>query len=253
MKYLFIALLLQGCGIQKAMDNISSQMQTVGGSIDSVSASMKETNEGIKYTKDSIRRQTLALAVKELTAPENTTFVSPSSTTPTSMIPSGKLFAEVATPEEICGLFYIWITEINQGQADEKDGGDRAKWIKLTGLQVIAGFISPEKIEEIIKTQKDGRYAESVINILLIRYVFIATYILDLGLLAKQKINQAEYEFGIGAIKILNEIESMEGAKSYSLKLYGFVDHDGLGLNQTIKLDGPTADEYLKKLNGVPK
>lgn len=247
------------CGIQKAMDNISSQMQTVGGSIDSVSSSMKETNEGIKYTKDAIRKQTIALAIKEILAPENNTYVSPGNTLPTGEIPSGKLFAEVATPEEIAGIFFLWLTEINQGQVDpptsaNKEKIDNLKWIKLTALQVIAGFLPEAKLNEILTTQKEGVYAESVINILLLRHVFIATYLLDVGTLAATKINQAEYQAGLEAIEGLKFIEGQRGASEFALKLYGFSDEQGLGLNQTVELKGtPTWQDYKKKLDAVPR
>lgn len=247
-----------GCGIQKAMDNISSQMQTVGGSISSVSDSMKETNEGIKYTKDAIRKQTLAVALKELISPENNTFVSPGNTLPVSQFPSGKLFGEIATPEEVAGIFYLWAIEVNQGQIDppspeNKKKSDQLKWIKLIAMQTIAGFLDEKKLKEIVATQKDGIYAESVNLILLFRHCFISSYILEAGVLAAKEINQSEYEYGVQAINSLRSIEAIRGIKEFKFVIVGFNDNEGLGLNQTVQIDPKLSASYAERLSKIPR
>ena len=236
------------------MDGIGSHMQNVTDSIGSVSDSMRETNEGIKYTKDAIRKQTLALALKEMVLLENNTFVSPDSTTPTSMIPSAKMFGEVATPEEIKGIFFLWLTEINQGQISpltdaNKDNADKIKWIKITALQTIAGMLTEKKLQLILEK---GLYADSIPSILLCRYLFISTYVLDLGVLTKPKLTAEDYEAGLTAINSLRSIEGLPEAKNATLRLYGFYDRGELGLNQDVKLEAK-AEEYFKKLESIPK
>lgn len=250
MRFLIIIPFLFGCGIQKSLEGATDQIKSIGSSIDSVS-------DGMKSMKEALGKQGLAMALKELLSEDSTFFVSPGSTNPLSMIPPGKALAEIASPEDLAGLFYLWITEINTAQVDSLDKeelkkSDRKKWIKLTALQVIAAFITQDKIEEIIKTQENGRYHESVSYILLLRHVFISSYLLDMGVLAKAKINKAEYAVGLAAVEALKFIENRPDSKSYELKIIGFNDNEGLGLNQAIKID-ESADRQLEKLNGIPK
>lgn len=228
------------------MEKISSGMGSMQGNIANMS-------DGLTSTAKSIRSQALAIALDQVMKPENLYFINLSSVNPASIIPASKAFGEMATPEEISGLAYLWISDLNIGAVDattqeKKDEADTFKLRRLVVLQTIAGMLTEEKTAQLIKSL-GGEYDSATYALLALRHGFLSSYFLDVGLLTKAKLNKSEYRAGMKAIKSLMVLENLIFRNKCELKLFGFFSTD---LNQTVTIENK-AEELRKRLDAMPK
>lgn len=278
MKYLLFLtfLYLPACGITKSLDSLPEMQKSVGGmtdrldqigkSIDSMNdkvggldKSLGAMTNGIDSVKGGIHAQSLLLMLGELSKPSK--YISLTSVNPVDFIAASKSLAELGTADEIAGIFYLWMTEINTGSNDnltktQKNDMDLVKWNKLTALQVVAAFLPQKTLDELIKTnvQKSGQYEEITYNIICLRHLFISTFLLEQGTMSGKMTSPAQYENAILLINQLKDIQNLPFAKSLEVKLTGYYDTGKLGLNQTVKIDTKDLKKYYSQLkNNIDK
>lgn len=247
MKYLLL-LLLSGCGLTKNLDKMSSGMDSVKNNMSAMASDLGKTSKALGGLNSGIK----AISLNMMLDPANTKYVSPSSTTPSaSMVAGAKGFASSATTEDIVGVVYLFLTEINQSQPDTvskdtKKSTDKDKWVKLTAIELISTFMTQEKLEEIIKTEIDSQYVESVYAILTFRYIFITSYILDNGVLNSTITTIGGFKAAFEFISNIDFIESLKFKDKCEVKLVGFFQSD---LNQTVSIPKDLiSKDYFKKL-----
>ena len=249
-----MAFILSGCGAFKTLDKMGKGMDTVSSSMTQMAGDLKKTSGALGGLQSAFQQQALAMGLQMMFDPNNTKYVSPSSTTPTSMIPGGQAIASAGQPDDIVGLFYLWLLEINQSQpdpmtADSERECDRQKWIKLTAIQIVSALLTQEKVEQIIKTEMGGIYVDSVTAMLLARYLFDTSFRLENGFLAISTVNPNGFQAAIEIVKSVEFIENLPYKDKLQIKLIGFFDLDKVGLNQTVALPkDPVTPGYWKKL-----
>ena len=261
MKY-FILLMLCGCGISKNLDKVGGGMDSMNKRIEKMTNNTDGMNDSIKNmagslasTSNGIHMQSLSVMLSELLKPENTKYITLTSVNTIPMIPSAKGFAETATQEELAGLAFLWISEINQAQVtdtltkEQKDSFDLGKWIKLNALQMIAGFIPDDTAKDMIKVQieEGGIYQTAAYQLLLLRSMFIQNFLVDQAM-ATTLTNPTQYRGLIKYLDQLTEINKLPNKEAMSIKLFGFYDTDQNGLNQTFDMQNIDVCFYYSKL-----
>ena len=261
MKY-FILLMLCGCGISKNLDKVGGGMDSMNKRIEKMTNNTDGMNDSIKNmagslasTSNGIHMQSLSVMLSELLKPENTIYITLTSVNTIPMIPSAKGFAETATQEELAGLAFLWISEINQAQVtdtltkEQKDSFDLGKWIKLNALQMIAGFIPDDTAKDMIKVQieEGGIYQTAAYQLLLLRSMFIQNFLVDQAM-ATTLTNPTQYRGLIKYLDQLTEINKLPNKEAMSIKLFGFYDTDQNGLNQTFDMQNIDVCFYYSKL-----
>lgn len=256
MKYLILCLILCSCGVSKNLDKIGGGMSSMNDRIDRMTKNTDGMNDAIKKMSDSlgstakgIHAQALSIMLNEMLKPENTRYITLTSVNTIPMIPSAKGFAETATPEELAGLAFIYLSEINLAQIDDaiskekKDELDLGKWVKLNALQLIASFIPDKSMKKIIHDQIEsgGLYEQSANGLIVLRQSFIKDFLLDQSMKSTLTTPQ-QYRTAI------SYIDQVANAPEASLKLYGFYDTDQVGLNQTITTQKVDCCTYYKQL-----
>jgi hypothetical protein len=261
MKYI-ILLVLCSCGISKNLDKVGSGMDSMNSRIDRMTRNTDGMNDAIKRmagslasTSDGIHMQSLSVMLTELLKPENTKYITLTSVNTIPMIPSAKGFAETATQEELAGLAFLWISEINQAQVtdvltkEQKDSFDLGKYIKLNALQMIAGFIPDATVKDLIKVQieEGGIYQTSAYQLLLLRSMFIQNFLVDQAMTTTLS-NPTQYRGLIKYLDQLAEINKLPNKEAMTIKLFGFYDTDENGLNQTFDMQNVDVCFYYAKL-----
>lgn len=253
MKYLLL-LLLAGCGLTKDLGSMKDKMSGVSQSLTNIGSDMDSMSASLKGTLKGIHAQTLMAALQQLLSPENTRYVNPSSTTPTSMMPMAQAFANEAEPNDVVAIATLWMAEINQSQPDvltkeSKRQCDHDKWVKLTALQLIAALMPQSKIDDMIKTEMDGQYLGGVYDVLTLRYFFISSFLLDNQVLSAPLVTTGSYESAIVFIKAVSFVENLPFKDNLKVKIFGFFDQEKLGLNQVVTLNKDKLSQgYWKKL-----
>lgn len=233
----------------KNMDEkMGAMANDVKDNLTKVSKSMDVMNENMGGMKSAIHQQTLSVLLKEVLSDDSTKYVSMTSFNPLPMIPAAKGLADAATTEELASLFYLWITEINTATVDDGDPKaiDLFKMKKLCALQAIGGMLPDEKINGLTL---DDRYRDGVTALLLLRRVFITSYVLDNGLLTHPLDNQSTYDAAKAAIMSIKQIEEMPEALKLELKIVGFNFPEA---NQTVKIEEKTWEKYLVQIGNRP-
>lgn len=267
---ILVCLHLTGCGISKSLDSLPEMEKSVGGmtarldkigkGIDSMNedvkglnGSLKGMSAGIDSVKGGIHSQSLLLMLGELSKPSK--YVSLTSVNPIDFIAAGKSLAELASPDDLAGIFFLWITEINSGSNDgltkaQKNEMDLVKWNKLTALQTVAGFLPQKTLDELIKIniEKSGQYEEITYNIICLRHLFISTFLLEQGVMSGKMAAPTQYEQAFLLIDQLQTIQKYPFVGNIGLKLIGFYDTGKIGLNQNVKLDVKNLKKYYSQL-----
>jgi len=252
------------------MDKTNAGMDRTNAGMDKSNEGIKKSNDGVDKTLDTIHKQTLGVALDTMLKPDYTKYVSLDSTVPTSMMPSGKTFAEVATQEEIALLVTANILEINTAQPDSslmvedpkvpgkkdfpasvKNADDTAKWVKFTATQIVAGFAPQATIEDMVKVQitNGGGLENAAYETLYMRHYFISTFILDNNILAQTLETPGMFEDALKYIAQLKYIEQLPFRDSINVQLTGFFDVGNRGLNKTWGLEkSDVKKDYYAKL-----
>ena len=248
-----LGLSLQACQMTDAMNSVT----TMDGKMDGVYHETKNANVNTDSMKSSIHKQTLGVALDEMLKPENTKYISPDSTTPTAIMPAGKIFAEEATAEEIAELTETMMKDIASAQPTDAEKAstpkdvlekqyDKDKWAKFTILQVIAGLAPQATIEKMVQEQitNGGVYEDSAYTVLCLRHMFVNDYLLGEQLMSKPMTNPGKYEEALKDAGYLNYIEKLPFKASIQVKLIGMVNTD---YNVTIDLkDADVSKTYQK-------
>ncbi len=232
---------LTGCGIVDTMDGIRGEMSTMRSSVSSLTDTLTATSSAIKS-------QGVAMALAECMKPENLMFIQLGSVIPASIIPCSKTFGEIATEEQIAGLAYLWFIDLNQGLVDvsseaDRNASDLFKLRRLMVLESIAGMMTEDKTSAVFRL-KGGQYGTAVVGLMALRYQFISTFLLEMGVLARENPSEAEIIEGFKSINSLRILEALAGGQGLQVRLLGFFSPD---LNQTIAVE-KRANELENKL-----
>jgi hypothetical protein len=237
------------------MDSMNERITKMTNNTDGMNNSIKKMAGSLAATSNGIHMQSLSIMLTELLKPENTKYITLTSVNTIPMIPSAKGFAETATQEELAGLAFLWISEINQAQVtdtltkEQKDSFDLGKWIKLNALQMVAGFIPDATVKDIIKVQieEGGIYQTAAYQLLLLRSMFIQNFLVDQAM-ATTLTNPTQYRGLIKYLDQLTEIVNLPNKEAMTIKLFGFYDTDQNGLNQTFDMQNIDVCFYYSKL-----
>jgi len=256
---------LSACGVFKDMDNISSNMTAMNKRIDSMANNINSMNGSVggmagslSSTSRGMHSQSLIIAMNEMLKSENTKYITLTNANIVPMIPYAKAIAEMASADELAGIAFIWLAEINTCTVDSfapskevRDSVDLGKWIKLNALQVVSAFIPVETINELVESQinNDGIYKSAVYAILTLRYNFIKDYLIDQSLNGATKfVSPIQYETALNYLESISYLNKSAFKGNLSFKLYGFYDTDSIGLNQTVSIDSNEVVDYYTLL-----
>lgn len=252
---------LSACGITTNMQNISEKMVGLNERIDIMTKNTTHMEDSIKSMSGGIHAQALSIALNEMLKPENTKYITLTQANPIPMIPAAKGLAEIVTEQELVGLTYIMLNEINNCQVDtmnltkeQKDKFDLDKMVKLTALQLIATFAPEKTIDDMIKNQIDngGIYVESAYAVLTLRSIFIKDVMLDQIMGSNTKMTSpAKFENALNFLEAVSNIVNRNYGSNLKIKIFGMYDTDGVGLNQTVESDvkPETIRNYYKTLS----
>lgn len=218
-----VLVLLSACKMDETMDATIAMGPRMDGMKNATIAEMDKTNE-------SIRHQTMMVALTEMQKDSNQVYLFP----PIGMMPYGETFGKSATAEELVKITYAWLKEINSSTADgvgpQADGKwpakevlDREKYAKLVALQVIAGMAPQAKVEKVIEEQirDGGRFESAAYEFLMLRYAFIDGIMIQESLFSKPMINPGMFLKGLEYLKQLEFISKLSFKDSIAIKVIG--------------------------------
>ncbi len=222
------------------MASMSGKIDTTNNNMASMSGKLDQTNENTKslgakmdITNAAIHDQALGVALDTMIKPENTKFL----TSPTDMFPSGQVFADVASPEEILQLIHATM-QGNRTQAldaSQFKGGtipdevmastDHDKLAKFVGLEIISGLMSQDKVDQIIKTQIDsgGLYQLEAYEMLALRFDFIKNIELDNDLMTEPLSNPGKMQQAVTLATALSAIADLKDVDKFEAKTAGML------------------------------
>lgn len=251
---LIVIAALPACKAMKAADATISMQDQMGNMLSTTKDMQKETS---KLTS-AIHLQKLDAALKTIYAPENTKEYFPPSS---GLIAGAEVFAKEATAKEIVEYTYVVMKEVDKTAPKESRRGpdgkfpadyieqfNHEKMVKLTALQAIAAQAPQSVIEEMIQAQVfngGGRYEDTVYNVLMLRALFLQSYYLQEGVLAKPVNNIGKLESAYEYLKLLQFITSQPFADKIALKTVGIV---APGENLDEKLDLASVKELWRQL-----
>lgn len=195
------------------------EIQKTNDSMDQMNDSIDDMNDQMAVTNAAVHSQILLLALDEMTKPANTLVLFP----PIGMMPAGQKFATEAQAEEVLELTHAWMGEIEHANLDKdalKAAGytdeaiakmladlEHSKQVKLSGLQIITGFLPQAKVEAIARhIAENGRYQKAGLAALMFRATFIPMMLLDGGLFAERL---TLYGQMVEAIRLVAELDYM--------------------------------------------
>jgi hypothetical protein len=254
---LIVCLMLTGCGINENFDKINANMvnlntkivsmngniETMKNSTSSMAVSIGAMSDSLTSTKNSIKAQSLMLAQNEMLKPENTKYISLGGGSFIPMLPSAQAFANMLTPDELAGIAYIYISEINLAQTDspltpkQQEEYDLGKYIKLTALGLIAALTPQSTVDGMIKQQiiDGGSYTDAAYGVLVLRNIITRDILLEqLVGNGSVKLNASQQKLADSYRKILRDTQQYKFFDKLVLKLYGFYNKE---LNQVLKVE----------------
>jgi hypothetical protein len=240
-----IALATSACSkLNKALDNAAT-----------MDDKLDNTNKEIHDTNHYVYLQALLVGIQQIVDENNMAKLYP---VPTSLMPAAKVYAEVATPEDIILLAYAWIKEIeevnpvqdaNPDNADPTAVCDKAapghgkasidKYAHYMALMAIASFIPNERTEEnhyaVDKTTGKylskldvlkntyilgyDRYQDTALKLLMMRVAFTRDVDLDASLLGENLATSGSMNKAIEYMKQVDEIISLPYAARIGFKI----------------------------------
>lgn len=247
MKYLLLLFMLSGCGAMKNLDKMSDGLTEMKQSVSGMASSLSETKNSMGKTVEGIHLQTLSGAITQMFSLNATKYVSPSSSTPTQMVGPAYLFAKEATENEILQQLFLWDMEIKNSSPDNitpetQKQCDKDKFVALTAIQLVSAMMTHEKLVSILSTNSEYSSLSDVI--ILLRYNFLTTYLIDLAVFSFPINNLKGYE---SAIQYINEVKYLEKHyKKHSYEIKGFFD-SSINQKLTFSVDNVSIS-YIKKL-----
>ena len=252
-----IAISLTACGINDNLEKVTDNMETLNkklstmntnievmkGNTSTMSVSIGVMSDSLSSTKNSIHSQSLMLAQNEMLKYENTKYLSLGGGSFIPMLPSSQAFATMLSADELAGIGYIYLSEINVAQIDtplnakQKAEYDLGKYIKLTALELIAGLAPQATIDAMVKSQiiDGGAYTDAAYAILVLRNIVVKDILLEqLVGDGRVKLNKTQQETANSYRKTLDIIQHYPFFDKLTVKLYGFYTKD---LNQTLKVE----------------
>lgn len=219
------------------MDETNQKIDGTNKTIDETNKKIDETNQKMASLKSAIHKQTLAAAMTELLKPENTRYLFP----PTSLMAAGQIFAEEATAEEVTELVYVYLKDIDEVLPDDSLKGtdgkfspsliaetDHSKQAKFTILEVIAGLMPQENIEEAVTTQINGggRYEAAARSLLMLRTLFMKSILVEEDLFSRKLDNLGKVDEAVNRVSNLDWIARLPFTEAISVKTRGMLNPD---------------------------
>jgi hypothetical protein len=197
-----------------------------------------ETNHKMEKVNSAIHKQTLVVALTEMMKSENTQYLFP----PTGMMPAGQTFADEATSDEVVQLVYVTLKDIDEVQpqttlsAKEIEDLDHKKLSKFTSLEVIAGLMSQENIEEAVRHEikAGGRYDTTVYKLLMLRTLLVKSILVEEDLFSVKLDDLGKIQEAIKRVSELDWIARLPFADQIGVKTRGMLNSDN---NVDEKLD----------------
>ncbi|MFL5812903.1 MAG: hypothetical protein ACJ763_04950 [Bdellovibrionia bacterium] len=197
-----------------------------------------ETNRKMEKVNSAIHKQTLVVALTEMMKSENTQYLFP----PTGMMPAGQTFADEATSDEVVQLVYVTLKDIDEVQpqttlsAKEAEDLDHKKLSKFTSLEVIAGLMSQESVEEAVRHEikGGGRYDTTVYKLLMLRTLLVKSILIEEDLFSVKLDDLGKIQEAIKRISELDWIARLPFADQIGVKTRGMLNSDN---NVEEKLD----------------
>lgn len=234
-------------GMNKSTAEMNEKMTSTIKAIDATNKKMEKVNS-------AIHKQTLVVALNEMMKPENTQYLFP----PTGMMPAGQTFADEATSDEVVQLVYVTLKDIDEVQpqrrftAQETADLDHSKLSKFTSLEVIAGMMSQDNIEDAVQTEirAGGRYDNTVYQTLMIRTLFIKSILIDEDLFAEKLDDLGKIQEAITRVSNLDWIARLPFANQIAVKTKGMQNPDN-NVNEKFdtKMMGPMWNRLAIALN----
>lgn len=241
----FLVYVATACGISRDLEAMSD-------GVNSMKTSVKGMSDSLGSTSSALRQQAMLMSINEMMKPENLYFITLNSVSPAAIIPSAQSFGRAAAAEDILGLAFIWLTDVNSGSVNApdqstQDDADTFKLRRLTAVQTIVGMLPSDRVEELVKAGLKSRFESTLYAVLALRYSFISAYMLEVGALSKSQLNDSEYMYAMQSVQDLRALECLPFRDKLSFKLYGFFNQD---LNQTVAVGSSSAD-YAKKIEAL--
>jgi len=219
-------LFFAGCG----MIDMPAKMDKTNENMEKMISNMDHTNMGIDDQRQLI-------PFENMLKPENTANLFP---VPTRMMPYGKKLADAIPAQDFVELAYLWLKEVDEVfPAHKLDTNgveipytpeeiaqiNHDKTAVLTALQIVAGFMPQQRVQEMINTQVygSGRYENTVYTILMLRAQFTRDILLDASLLSKPLDNAGKVAQAVEYNKNIDFIAHLPFANKISLKTTGFI------------------------------
>lgn len=215
---------------------------------------MDDMNRKMDQTNQGVHKQTLLIALDNLSRAENWEYVLP---VPYDLMPYAKEFAEAATPQELLELTYLWLEKINNGRPTPPIGKDgdgnpfvredgtfspeavkkinNEKMVRLIILQAMAGFAPQTTIDQMIQNEVyqagdgSGRLQSTLYSLLMMRVQFIRDVLLDNSVMAAKMTHVGHFEKAIALLEQIEVVASLPFADEIQLKIKGFLKLDGTG------------------------
>ncbi len=226
------------------MQDMKEQLEATRAIMQVMQEEMSNMNGELAKTNLAIHTQILVDALKEMLTPANSTYLSP----PTGMMPAGQKFADEATADEVVQLTYVYLKDINEVQPDDSQrvNGhfpdtlvtqmDHDKLVKLTALEVIAGFASQDVIADMATRQvsQGGRYDQAAKATLMLRASFIGDLLIGSDLFANKLDDLGKVDEAISRVSNLDWMARLSYVGQIGVKTTGMLKPDD---NVEIKFD----------------
>lgn len=208
--------------------------------MDKTNENMEKMIDNMNHTNDGIDQQKQLIPFENMLKPENTANLFP---IPTRMMPYGKKLADAIPAQDFVELAYLWLKEVDEVFPTHKldANGDEIPYTQdeiaqinhdktavVMALQIVAGFLPQQRIQEMIDAQvyNSGRYENTVYTILMLRVQFNRDILLDASLLAKPLDNAGKVAQAVEYNKNIDFIARLPFAAKIGLKTTGFLPAD---------------------------
>jgi hypothetical protein len=212
------------------MDDMRKSTAEMNDKMNQTIHAIAETNRKMEKVNSAIHKQTLVVALTEMMKPENSQYLFP----PTGMMPAGQTFADEATSDEVVQLVYVTLKDIDEVQpqatlsAKEMEELDHKKQSKFTSLEVIAGLMSQDSIEEAVKNEikAGGRYDTTVYKLLMLRTLLVKSILVEEDLFSVKLDDLGKIQEAIKRVSELDWIARLPFADQIGVKTRGMLNPD---------------------------